>query len=176
MLKPNVGRALSAAGAILLLISLVLVWYHVERPAGIENSTGWDAFPRLRLIVLGGAVLTLVTALLPQTRWVLVARTALGLLVGALILRRVIDPPDISSPVLPQFGVYVGLAGALAVAIGGLVDTGRELAPAVGLGRAPRGELPPAPGGAARERGSSPRSVSPGGAAVRVPNQAQRRG
>ena len=59
MLKPNAGRALSAAGAILLLISLALTWYHVERPGGIEAATGFESFPRLRWIVAGGAVLVL---------------------------------------------------------------------------------------------------------------------
>jgi hypothetical protein len=173
MLKPNVGRALSAAGAILLVVSLVLVWYHVERPTGIENSTGWDAFPRLRWIVAGGAVLTLATALARQVRWVLVARTVLGLVLAALILRRIIDPPEISSPVVTQFGVYVGLVGALAVALGGLVDTGREfVVPVMGLGGTPRGELPSGPTKAARGS-SSASDGSPGGTAVRVPNHAQ---
>jgi hypothetical protein len=175
MLKPNAGRALSAAGAILLLVSLVLVWYHVERPTGVENSTGWDAFPRLRLIVAVGAVLTLATALVRQVRWVLVARTVLGLVVAALILRRIVDPPDISSPVVTQFGVYVALAGALAVALGGLVDTGREfVVPVMGLGGVPRGELPSGATGAAgadrRARGGSP-----GGAVRGVPNKAPQR-
>jgi hypothetical protein len=173
MLKPNAGRALSAAGAILLLVSLALVWYHVERPTGIENSTGWDAFPRLRLIVLAGAVLLLASALVPQTRWVLVARTVLGLVVAALILRRIIDPPDISSPVVTQFGVYVALAGALLAAIGGLVDSGRELAPMVGLG--PERQLPPGPGDSGAARRLVPRSAPPVGAAVRVPNHAERK-
>ena len=173
MLKPNVGRALSAAGAILLLLSLVLVWYHVERPTGVENSTGWDAFPRLRWIVAGGAVLTLATALVRQVRWVLVARTILGVVLAALILRRIVDPPEISSPVVTQFGVYVGLVGALAVAVGGLVDTGREfVVPVMGLGGAPRGELPSGSAPPVRTSDHS-RHGSPGGAAVRVPNHAQ---
>jgi|tagenome__1003787_1003787.scaffolds.fasta_scaffold20917388_3 hypothetical protein len=175
MLKPNVGRALSAAGAILLLISLVLVWYHVERPTGIESSTGWDAFPRLRWIVAGGAVLTLATALVRQVRWVLVARTVLGVVLAVLILRRIVDPPEISSPVVTQFGVYAGLLGALAVAFGGLVDTGRELVvPVMGLGGAPRGELP---SGSARPVGGRDhsRNASPGGATVHAPNPAQQR-
>ena len=173
MLKPNVGRALSAAGAILLLLSLVLVWYHVERPTGVENSTGWDAFPRLRWIVAGGAVLTLATALVRQVRWVLVARTILGVVLAALIVRRIIDPPEISSPVVTQFGVYVGLVGALAVAFGGLVDTGREfVVPVMGLGGAPRGELPPGSASPTRPSDRS-RNGSPGDTAVRVPNHAQ---
>jgi hypothetical protein len=135
MLKPTAGRALSAAGAILLLISLVVVWYHVERPTGTESSTGWDAFPRLRWIVAGGALLTLVTALVRQTRPVLIARTVLGVVVGALILRRIIDPPEISAPVTTQLGMATGLVGALMVALGGLVDTGRKIAPVIGLTR-----------------------------------------
>jgi peptidoglycan/LPS O-acetylase OafA/YrhL len=168
MLKPNAGRALSAAGAILLLVSLVLVWYHVERPTGIEDSTGWDAFPRLRLIVGGGALLLLASALVPQTRWVLVARTALGLVVAALILRRIIDPPDISSPVTTQFGVYVALAGAIMAAIGGLVDSGRELV-ALGEDR----QLPPGPGDGDAGNRFLPRDAPTTGAAVHVPNHAE---
>jgi hypothetical protein len=135
MLKPNAGRALSAAGAILLLVSLALVWYHVERPTGTTTSTGWETFPRLRIIVAVGALATLATAAAPQLRWVLIARTALGVVVAALILRRIVDPPHISAPVTPQLGVYAGLLAALAVALGGLVDTGRRVAGAsLGLG------------------------------------------
>lgn len=161
MLKPNAGRALSAAGAILLLISLALVWYHVERPAGIETATGWESFPRLRWIVAGGALLVLATALVPrQTRPVLAARTILGVVVALLILRRIIDPPDLSSPVLTQAGVYVGLLGALLSAFGGLVDTGREIAVVTGLARAPRAELPPAGGEAATRFDRTPSRAS----------------
>ena len=144
MLNPNAGRALSAAGAILLLISLALTWYHVERPGGIEAATGFESFPRLRWIVAGGAVLVLVSALLRQTRPALIARTVLGVVVGALILRRIIDPPDLSSPVVAQVGMYVGLVAAVMAALGGLVDTGRELAVVTGLARSPLAELPPA--------------------------------
>jgi hypothetical protein len=175
MLKPNVGRALSAVGAIVLLVSLALVWYHVERPTGLESSTGWESFPRLRLIVLAGALLTLVTALVPQNRWVLIARTVLGLVVAALVLRRIIDPPDISSPVLPQLGVYVALLGALAVALGGVVDTSRRMVPIMGLGRDPHRQLPPAPAAGRTGAPRPSRDTSPTGAAVRVPNQAQPR-
>jgi peptidoglycan/LPS O-acetylase OafA/YrhL len=172
MLKPNAGRALSALGAILLLVSLALVWYHVERPTGTTSSTGWDTFPRLRFIVAGGAVLTLLTALPRQERPVLVARTVLGVVVAALILRRIVDPPHISSPVHPQLGVYVGLLGALAVALGGLVDSGRRVAVAAGLGAPGLRRLPPAGGTASVEPPDRLSDAPSGGAAVRAPNQA----
>jgi hypothetical protein len=147
MMKPNAGRALSAAGAVLLLVSLALVWYHVERSTGTTSSTGWDTFPRLRFILVGGALITLATAVAPQVRWVLLVRTVVGLVVAALILRRIVDPPDISSPVHAAIGVYVGFVAALMVAAGGLVDTGRRVVAEGGLGFGrPVGELPPPSG------------------------------
>jgi hypothetical protein len=155
MMKPNIGRALSAAGAILIAVSLALVWYHIDRSAaqGSTASTGWDTFPRLRVILAAGALLTLLSAAVPQGRPVLLARTALGLLLAALILRRIVDPPHLSVPVSSQPGVFVGLVAALMVAAGGLVDTGRRAAQAYpGLGRRPVRSLPPAAGARVRPR------------------------
>jgi hypothetical protein len=168
MLNPNLGRVLSAVGACLLIVTLFVVWYDIDRTAaeGTTTSTGWQAFPRLRIAVLVGAVLTFVTALPRQTRPVLIARTLLGLGLAMLITRRIVDAPDLSVPLHPQPGIYGALAGALFVALGGLVDTGRRVAAAYpglgGGGRAPA--LPPGGGG------------SQGGAAVRVPNEAERGG
>ena len=97
ILNPKIGRVLSAVGAALLIVSLFLVWYHVDRDNGVTTtSTGWDTFPRLRVIILVGAILTLVTALVAQVRWVLLARTVLGVVLAVLIVRRIIDPPDIA--------------------------------------------------------------------------------
>jgi hypothetical protein len=149
MMKPNLGRALSAIGALLILISVALVWYHIDRSAaqGSTTSTGWDTFPRLRIVLLAGALLTLASAFVPQRRAVLVGRTLLGLVLAVLILRRIVDPPDISVPVSSQPGVFIGLVAALLVAAGGLVDTGRRAADAYpGLGLRPRPALPPTSG------------------------------
>jgi peptidoglycan/LPS O-acetylase OafA/YrhL len=141
LLKPNMGRALSAIGAIVLIFALFMVWYHIDRAANAD-TTGWQTFTNLRIVVLLGAVLTLLSAAVVQTRMVLIARTVLGVVLAALILRRIIFPPDLADPVSAQVGVYVGLVGALCVAAGGLVDTGRrvvEIYP--GLRRAPVAEL-----------------------------------
>ena len=48
-------------------------------------------------------------------------------MLALLILRRIVDPPDLGFPISAQIGVFVGLLGAIAVAIGGLVDSGREV-------------------------------------------------
>jgi hypothetical protein len=152
MLNPNFGRVLSAVGACLLIVTLFLVWYHVESAAAeaTTTSTGWQAFPR--------------SALPRQTRPVLIARTVLGLAVGGLILRRIIDSPDYVAH-HPQPGIYAALLGAVLVVVGGLVDTGRRIiaaSPGLGGGR-PSPALPPGGSG----HGNS-------GAAVQVPNEAER--
>jgi peptidoglycan/LPS O-acetylase OafA/YrhL len=170
MLKPNIGRVLSAVGAGLLILALFLIWYDIDRSAaeGATTATGWESFPRLRIILLVGAVLTFASAIPRQTRPVLIARTLLGLGLAALIARRIIDPPDLSAPLQAQLGVYVALAAALAVAAGGLVDTGRRVVasyPGLGGGGDPSRALPPG-------RPDAPSGQS--GAAVRVPNEASR--
>ena len=163
MMKPNTGRLLSAGGAVLLLVSLALIWYHVDRPTGMQSWTGWRTFPRLRWVVGVGAVLTLATTVVAQVRWVLLLRTALGVIVGLLILRRIVDPPPLSSPMHAQPALYLGFVAAVAVALGGLVDTGRRFATGgLNLGGPGLPQLPPAGRG-------------PVGAAVRVPNEAERR-
>jgi hypothetical protein len=172
MLNPNLGRVLSAVGACLLIVTLFVVWYDIDRTAaeGTTTATGWQAFPRLRIAVLLGAILTLATSIPRQTRPVLIARTVLGLGVGALIMRRIIDTPDLSVPLHPQLGIWLAFLGAILVALGGLVDTGKRVMAAYpGLAGGGRGapELPPGGGG------------QPGGAAqqppLRVPNEASRR-
>ena len=130
MLPPALGRMLSAAGAAVVVVALFLTWYHVERsPAlGDPNTTGWQTFPNLRIIILVGAVAVFASALVVQSRGVLIARTVIALVLAALILRRIIDPPDLRFPVTNQAGVIVGFVAALAMALGGLVDSGRAVA------------------------------------------------
>lgn len=166
MLNPNLGRVLSAAGACLLIVTLFVVWYDIDRTAaeGTTTATAWQAFPRLRIIVLVGAVLTFLSAVPRQTRPVLVARTLLGLALGGLIMRRIVDAPDLSVPLHPQLGIWLAFLGAILVAVGGLVDTGRRVVQAYpGLGGSTNARALP-PGG----DGTS------GGAVVRVPNEAER--
>jgi hypothetical protein len=156
MLSPTIGRVLSAVGAVVVAVALVLTWYHIDRSAlqGTTESTGWQTFTNLRWVILAGAASVLVTALLRQTRPVLIARTVVGVVLALLILRRIVDPPDLGFPISAQIGVFAGLAGALAVAAGGLVDSGREVA-TVMFGP-PAGELnagaPPADRAARRLR------------------------
>jgi peptidoglycan/LPS O-acetylase OafA/YrhL len=143
LLKPNVGRALSALGALIVVLALFMTWYHIVRPGGAaDDTTGWQTFPNLRIAILAGGILTIASALVRQTRPVLIARTILGIVLAVLILRRIIFPPDVTGDVSSQIGVYVGFVGSLLVALGGLVDTGRHVVEVYpGLWRPPAGEL-----------------------------------
>lgn len=140
LLKPNIGRALSVLGAIVVVVALFLTWYHIDRATNAD-TTGWQTFPNLRIALVAGAAVVFATALVVQTRPVLVVRTVVGVVLAVLILRRIVFPPELAQAVSAQVGVYVGLVGALAVALGGLVDTGREVIPT--LWRPPAGELGP---------------------------------
>ena len=129
----------------MLIAGLFLTWYHIERPQGATETTGWQTFTRLRFAILGGAGLLLLSALVRQARAVLIARTVLGVVLGALILRRIIQPPDLVADVSAQLGVAVGLMGAITATLGGLVDSGREVVERyphlAGFGRGPGGLL-----------------------------------
>jgi cytochrome bd-type quinol oxidase subunit 2 len=142
LLKPNVGRALSAVGALVVVLALFMTWYHIDRAANAD-TTGWQTFPHLRIVLVVGAVVVAATALVAQARPVLVLRAVLGVVLAILILRRIVFPPDLSQAVSSQVGVYVGLAGAVCVALGGLVDTGREVLEAYPTLWRPAGELGP---------------------------------
>ena len=146
MISQRMGRLLSAVGALLLIGGLFLTWYHIDRANGfVENATGFDTFTRLRLVILAGAVVLLISAIVAQTQPVLIVRTLVGVVLGILILRRIVFPPDIADPVKSQFGVFVGLVGAICAVLGGIVDTSREVAeryPEMAFWRPSAGELP----------------------------------
>jgi peptidoglycan/LPS O-acetylase OafA/YrhL len=119
---------LSAAGAIIVAGALFTTWYHIDRAQFADpDTTGWQTFYRLRLVILGAAALVLASTLIRQTRYVLTVRTLLGLLLAALIVRRIIVPPGLVDDVTPAIGVYLGALGALLVAAEGLVDSGKEV-------------------------------------------------
>jgi hypothetical protein len=157
----GLGSSLTMAGAVLILASLPMTWYHAERAANTE-LTGWGIFTNLRIWLVAAAVLAILSALLPRGRQAVFARCALGFLAGLPVLRRIVDPPGGNAVHLdPRIGLYVALLGALAIIAGGLLSAGREVAehygwdlPGMGPSRAlPQGSPPPqAPAGAYAQR------------------------
>jgi len=154
----GLGSALTIGGAVLLLASLPMTWYHAERATHTE-LTGWAIFTNLRIWLVVAAILAILTALLPQGREAVVARCGLGLLAGLPVLRRIIDPPGGVVHLDQRIGLWVALAGALAIIAGGLLSAGRRVADHYGWdlpGMGPSRQLPaptpapPASGGTGR--------------------------
>jgi hypothetical protein len=118
-LKP--GDWLAGVGGAVLLVSLFVDWYTV----GGRNLTAWRAFSiidvLLALVALLGLSLALTTAV-RRTPALPVALGVIGSPAGALasliVLIRIVDPPGPNDLVGLCAGVWVGLAGALAVAAG----------------------------------------------------------
>ena len=164
MISQRLGRFLSIVGAVLLAAGLFATWYHVTRQNGlVESSTGFDTFPRLRAVILLGAIALLVTSVVPQSRPVLAARAVIGVVLGLLILRRILFPPDIADPVATEIGALIGLVGAIAAVFGGLVDAGREVAesyPEMPFRRPPAGALGAGPDAQRVRRVRSPHEPS----------------
>jgi hypothetical protein len=125
------GRVLTAVGAVLVIASLPMTWYHAERSSHTE-LTGWGIFTNLRVWLVVAAVLALATVLFDRGRLLVAVRAGLGLLAGGPVLRRVISPPDAAVPLDNRIGLYVALVGALAIIAGGLMSAGREAAEAMG--------------------------------------------
>jgi peptidoglycan/LPS O-acetylase OafA/YrhL len=168
LLSLRTGRILSAVGAVLLAVALFATWYHVQGTQGDPYTTGWQTFHRLRVLILAGAAFLLVSAVVRQTRAVLIARTVVGLIVAAFIVRRILFPPELSHVLTPQVGVYLGALGALAAAAGGLIDSGREVVeqrPDLAFWRGPVAELPSGSQKPA-DRARGPRGGAPAGDVV----------
>jgi hypothetical protein len=162
MINELMGRILSAVGAVILVMALFLTWYHIDRTVaqGTVDATGWQTFTRLRVLIVAGAALLFASALVRQSRPVLIGRTILGVVLGALILRRIIDPPDLAFPVSSQIGIFVGLVGAICAGLGGLVDSSREVVqryPDLAFWRPPAGELGPGADGPPAAHARAPR-------------------
>lgn len=146
------GRIITAIGAVVLLVGMFLTWYQVVRSNGFtENTTGWQTFTKLRFLLLLGSVGALVSVLMRQTRAIVLGRLAVGLVASALVIRRIVSPPDLpGATVTAQLGIYIALLGGLGVAFGGLLGIGtdhedeEELADERLDPRAePAGQLPP---------------------------------
>jgi hypothetical protein len=162
----GLGSALTIGGAVLILASLPMTWYHAERATHTE-LTGWAIFTNLRIWLVVAAILAILTALLPQGREAVVARCGLGFLAGLPVLRRIIDPPGGGVVHLDQrIGLWVALAGALAIIAGGVLSAGRRMADhygwdVPGMGMGPSRQLPP-PAPAPPASGGTTRFARPG--------------
>jgi hypothetical protein len=119
-----IGPLVAAIGAILLIVSLFLDWY--------ENLTGFTVFEFIDLLLVGLAVVTLVSLAGAMG----LIRTGLrpGLPLGVAMLALVIvlsqvvnDPPAVAGPNGREqdTGIWLAVAGAALMVAGAVLSTAR---------------------------------------------------
>jgi hypothetical protein len=137
------GEVIAAAGAVVLLISLILLsWYGlsgaVQRSAaalGITTTiSGWDALTDLRWLILVTAIVALALTFAQATSQapafpasLSAIATVLGALTSlALIYRVLINLPGPSDLVGARAGAYLGLVSAIALTVGAFLSLREE--------------------------------------------------
>jgi hypothetical protein len=138
------GEWLAAVSGVALLVSLVVPWYRPEIcitrygdvPAGVPDCSlsGWESLTAidvlLALVAATGVLLAIVTAA-QRVPAVPVALSALVVLVGVfgivLVLLRLADLPDWATG--REWGLFLGLAGALGIVAGAVIAMRDEVRP-----------------------------------------------
>jgi hypothetical protein len=133
------GEWILALSGAALLTSLFLPWYK----RGDADLTGWEAMSVLDVVLALVAVAAMACVLVTATQETAAVSislesvtTLLGLVGSVVALVRVIDMPDLGPGFGAAVGAYIGLAGALGVAAGGLIAIRDERLPT-----APRVEI-----------------------------------
>jgi hypothetical protein len=126
-LKP--GDWLAGLGGAVLIVSLFLDWYTVSG----RNLTGWRSFSVIDVLLFLAGLLGVALAVTTALRRTPAVPVALGVLtspVGALatllVLIRIVDPPGPNQFISLGAGVWIALAGALAVSAGAWWSLGDE--------------------------------------------------
>lgn len=111
---------LTALGGLALPLSLFLSWFDILAGDKEGAYTGWLAFDRTDRVLGILALIALASAFLSPSRRIAVVRLVVGLGAGAVVAREMATPPVVDPTTVLGEGAYVGLGGALAVALGGL--------------------------------------------------------
>lgn len=111
--KIDLGEALAALGALLLVIALFLNWF--------GDASGWEAFESLDLVLLLLA-LTALAAVVGAFDWLGARLLApLGALLLLIVVVQIVEPPPAVGDLDVETGAWLALAGAALVALGGLL-------------------------------------------------------
>ncbi|HEU4977140.1 MAG TPA: hypothetical protein VFT50_18775 [Baekduia sp.] len=112
--KIDLGRALLALGAALLIASLFVDWYD-------DGLTAWDAFEVLDLVLLCLAVAALVAAVRPDLLGMDRGSAAVGAIPAAALLIvavQLINPPPAAAAATPSTGAWMALGAAVVMLAG----------------------------------------------------------
>jgi hypothetical protein len=185
--RARFGDLIAAGAGLVLFISLFLNWYSVDVKSSVggfnstalsESGSGWEALGFIDILLAICALIAIAVAVMRMMgvlpRGLPVTPGQLLLLVGGiatiLVLFRILSIPHGDVPDLPgvdisfgrEFGIFLALIAAIAMAVGGWLTWGEEGRPApgqTGTGAAGGGPL-----GAGQPYGGQP-----GGAAAQPP-------
>ena len=134
----RIGEWILAASGIALLVSLFLPWYAAAGSAAREGwtayapldaaveMTAWESFPVVDIVLALIAAAAVAVLLITATQAVSAVPIALeslvalgGIAAAVLVLIRALDLPDGAAG--REWGIWLGLAGALGIAVGGIV-------------------------------------------------------
>jgi hypothetical protein len=116
----NGGTLIAALGGVVLLVSLFLDWYEPDLSA-------WDSFELADVVLLAAAAAGIASVVRPvlESRAPDPARLRILLYIGIaaliVIVSSLIQPPPGARESSPEVGAWLGLAGALLIALGGLL-------------------------------------------------------
>lgn len=141
--RPGTGEMVAGiAGLVLILSMFIFAWFGLEGFTGdaFDALDDWvnivlvfTAFAGMALALFGSEVSRADAAPLSAVT------LALGAVSALVILIHIIAPPGVGNVDLdPEFGVWIGLFSAIAVAVGGYLSMQEE-------GAAPVGTPPPPP-------------------------------
>ncbi len=126
--KISLGTRIAGGGAIVLLIASFMSWRHLSAGPITVSQSGWSAytFGKLAALVALLAIIVLVLEILRPDIALPVAPSlalaGLGLIGVLCTVWRIafVGDPDVSGiDVSPSFGVFLALAGAIALLYGG---------------------------------------------------------
>jgi hypothetical protein len=141
----TLGRAVAGASGLALMLVMFMPWFGgdqlVELPgvgevsAEGENSSAWESFALIDLVLFAAAAVAVAYALTELPPPVVV--TAMGTLAVALVLFRMISPPSlgeglvgaVETSVGRRIGVFFGLLASAGMALGGYLTGELESAP-----------------------------------------------
>jgi hypothetical protein len=111
----DLGRALVALGALLVLVALFLDFFEV-------GGSGWEVFEALDLVLAGLAAAALYGALRPAPGTGREALRLVPALLFVVLLVQLLQPPPAAADSDPDTGAWLALAGSLLVLAGAVLE------------------------------------------------------
>lgn len=110
----DLGDAIAALGAVLLLIALFLEWF--------DSATAWEAFESLDLVLALLAIAALGAAIGVSEGFGSRLLAPLGVLLLFIVVIQIVEPPPIVADADVDSGAWLALAASSLILLGGAME------------------------------------------------------